>query len=207
MSYIKRYQGKNICTLEEFKEIVKSSKSLNEIREKLILRGYDNHSLSAVLKRIESDNVDIKHLVGKSWRKDSFDESILRKGNYVHSSRLSQILIKKRGHCCECCKSTKWLDRDIPLEVHHIDGNKLNNDESNLVLLCPNCHSLTDNFRGRNMNSNSNHISEEIFAESLKNNKNIRQALLELGLSPKGDNYRRAYDIATKYNIKHLLEH
>lgn len=207
MSCVKRYQNKNICALEEFKEIVKSSKSLNEIREKLILRGYDNHSLSAVLKRIQANNIDIKHLVGKSWRKDCFDESTLRKGNYVHSSRLSRTLIKKRGNRCECCKSTKWLDKDIPLEVHHIDGDKLNNDESNLVLLCPNCHSLTDNFRGRNVNNNSNYISEEIFAESLKNNKNIRQTLLELGLSPKGDNYRRAYDIAAKYNINHILEH
>lgn len=30
-----------------------------------------------------------------------------------------------------------------PLEIEHIDGNALNNKEDNLILLCPNCHSLT----------------------------------------------------------------
>lgn len=37
-----------------------------------------------------------------------------------------------------------------PLEVEHIDGNYLNNAESNLILLCPNCHALTATYRGRN---------------------------------------------------------
>ena len=41
----------------------------------------------------------------------------------------------------------------IPLEVHHIDGDCTNNKEENLQLLCPNCHSLTENFGSRNKNS------------------------------------------------------
>ena len=36
------------------------------------------------------------------------------------------------------------------LELHHIDGNHSNNELSNLTLLCPNCHALTDNYRGKN---------------------------------------------------------
>lgn len=38
----------------------------------------------------------------------------------------------------------------IPLQIHHIDGNCLNNDINNLQLLCPNCHSLTNNFGALN---------------------------------------------------------
>ena len=38
----------------------------------------------------------------------------------------------------------------IPLEIEHIDGNYLNNSESNLTLLCPNCHSLTATYKGAN---------------------------------------------------------
>lgn len=37
----------------------------------------------------------------------------------------------------------------IPLEVHHIDGDYTNNNESNLQLLCPNCHSLTNTIKSR----------------------------------------------------------
>lgn len=38
----------------------------------------------------------------------------------------------------------------IPLEIDHIDGNANNNNEDNLRLLCPNCHSLTPHFRNLN---------------------------------------------------------
>ena len=41
---------------------------------------------------------------------------------------------------------------NIPLEIEHIDGNYLNNSENNLILLCPNCHSLTSTYKGANKN-------------------------------------------------------
>ena len=40
----------------------------------------------------------------------------------------------------------------LPLEIEHIDGNFKNNNEENLILLCPNCHSLTATFKGANPN-------------------------------------------------------
>lgn len=64
---------------------------------------------------------------------------------------LKKKLLKVRPHQCERCKSTVWLDAPIPLELHHIDGNKKNDDPSNLQLLCPNCHALTPNYRGRKL--------------------------------------------------------
>lgn len=41
----------------------------------------------------------------------------------------------------------------IPLEVEHMDGNYKNNEENNLILLCPNCHSLTATYKGANLNN------------------------------------------------------
>ncbi len=46
---------------------------------------------------------------------------------------------------CEKCGINKWLGELIPLELHHIDGNRCNNKLENLQILCPNCHSLTPN--------------------------------------------------------------
>jgi hypothetical protein len=46
---------------------------------------------------------------------------------------------------CEMCGLTEWMGNKIVLELHHIDGNRFNNDLSNLQILCPNCHSLTPN--------------------------------------------------------------
>jgi transposase len=64
-------------------------------------------------------------------------------------STIRRELIKFRGGKCEECGLATWRDQPIPLQVHHIDGNKKNNDLKNLVVLCRNCHGLTKNFGNR----------------------------------------------------------
>ena len=199
-----RYDNKNICELNVFVEIVQRSSSFNEICESLKSQGYDNHTLTAVKKRIASNNIDTSHLKGKAWNKDSFDYSRFVDGSKITSSAAAKGLILKRGNVCESCGNSEWLGYTIMLEVHHKDGDKHNNDEDNLSLLCPNCHALTDNFRGRN--SNKHQVSDIEFIEALRTCKNVRQALLKLNLTPKGANYRRAYDLAMVHKIKHILE-
>ena len=46
---------------------------------------------------------------------------------------------------CEICEISTWQGKDLPLELHHIDGNRFNNTIDNLQILCPNCHSQTPN--------------------------------------------------------------
>jgi hypothetical protein len=90
--------------------------------------------------------------------------------------------------------------------LHHKDGDNTNNEISNLSYLCPNCHAMTDNYRGKNKNSETQEkpeiVSEEDFVNALQSKPNIRQALIELGLAPKGANYTRAKNLMEKYNIQ-----
>ena len=51
---------------------------------------------------------------------------------------------------CEMCVLKEWMGQKIVLELHHIDGNRFNNDLLNLQILCPNCHSLTPNHGRKN---------------------------------------------------------
>jgi transposase-like protein/RNA polymerase subunit RPABC4/transcription elongation factor Spt4 len=51
---------------------------------------------------------------------------------------------------CSCCGLTEWMGQVIILEVDHIDGNSENNSLENLRLLCPNCHSQTETYKGKN---------------------------------------------------------
>jgi DNA-binding transcriptional ArsR family regulator len=53
------------------------------------------------------------------------------------------------SHCGEC-GIRRWRGRPLALELHHINGDGKDNRLENLALLCPNCHSQTDSWGGRN---------------------------------------------------------
>jgi Zn finger protein HypA/HybF involved in hydrogenase expression len=78
---------------------------------------------------------------------------------------------------CECCGITSWNDKPIVFELHHKDGNHYNNNLDNLEVLCPNCHSQTDFFRGRNCKvDNTDKGNENIDADEILNEiKDIKQ--------------------------------
>jgi 5-methylcytosine-specific restriction endonuclease McrA len=102
---------------------------------------------------------------------------------------------------CQSCGNNEWLGNKIPLEVDHIDGDNSNNKKSNLKVLCPNCHALTSNWRGRNKTNKINRISNSKLLEVLINNQwNFRQSLLEVGLTAKGGNYKRCHQLKREYS-------
>ena len=72
--------------------------------------------------------------------------------NY-QSSKLPKRLVDEgyKIYACEKCGISEYNNRSITLQLHHVDGNRENNDLSNLQILCPNCHSQTDNFAGKNL--------------------------------------------------------
>jgi hypothetical protein len=55
----------------------------------------------------------------------------------------------KTNHC-EVCGLNSWMGAPLSLALHHVNGEKHDNRLENLQPLCPNCHSQTDNFGGRN---------------------------------------------------------
>ena len=99
----------------------------------------------------EEYGFDTIHFKGQAWNKENYDYSLFS-ANSVKKNGITTLnpLIKLKGRKCESCGLEKWLDMPINLEIHHIDGNRKNNSLENLQLLCPNCHSYTDNWRGRN---------------------------------------------------------
>lgn len=133
-------------------------------------------------------------------------ENLFTNGFYVHKGPYKEILIKERGHKCEKCENIEWLGHPITLELDHIDGNNINNTKENLRLLCPNCHSQTDTWRGRNSNKGRRKVPEETLIEIFKETKNIHRTLILVGLTPKGANYQTMYKLIDKYELNYLLD-
>lgn len=149
-------------------------------------------------------NISTEHFKGQGWNKENYNYDAFTVNSKKKSGKSTTIpLIALRGRKCENCGLTEWLGEPINLEVHHIDGNRNNNELDNLKLLCPNCHSYTPNFRKRKQNHT---VSEENFVQALKESRSIRQALILLDLTPAGRNYDRAYELIEKYKIMHLKQ-
>jgi hypothetical protein len=68
------------------------------------------------------------------------------------SSHLKRYLVETHKEKCSLCNWSKIniVTGRVPLEIDHIDGNFENNMENNIRLICPNCHSLTGNFKNSN---------------------------------------------------------
>lgn len=76
-------------------------------------------------------------------------EKILNNEVAYHCVSLKKRLIEcgLKNEKCEICGISEWNGQKLVLELHHIDGKHYNNNLDNLMILCPNCHSLTDGFR------------------------------------------------------------
>lgn len=120
-------------------------------------------------------------------------------------------LIKKRilleqNNECNNCHISEWNNKPLTLELEHKDGNHNNNLRENLECLCPNCHSQTETWRGRNQKRKQNKISDESLLLSFYKNNNIRQTLLDLNMAAKGKNYDRIKSVLTKHGINYKNE-
>ena len=85
------------------------------------------------------------------------DEILEGKHPQYQTYKLKNKLIKAgiKENKCEICGISEWNGKPIKMELHHIDGDRTNHKLSNLMMLCPNCHSQTETFRARNIKNHS----------------------------------------------------
>ena len=203
------------CKYCEIKEAVKYSKySSGEFCSKKCANGF-----STKAKRSEINEAVSKKLSGRTGVFHTYSDErwkeIQDKRNAYYKERLlnadyntlgedtikKRVILEQDGKCNRC-KLSEWLGEKLTLEVEHIDGNHSNNERKNLEALCPNCHSLTSTWRGRNKGNNINRgrvKDDELFKVLLENNFNMRQSLIIVGLAAKGGNYGRCHRLKREY--------
>ncbi|RZK30588.1 MAG: HNH endonuclease [Hymenobacter sp.] len=146
---------------EEFRQAVAESLSVRQVLERVgLVPAGGNYK--TVHNRIKLLELDTRHFTGKGWNAGpryrmlgkpfSWEGILVENSPYTSTFRLRNRLIEYglKEAKCENCNLAEWLGKAIPLELHHANG--VNNDHrlANLQLLCPNCHALTENYRGKN---------------------------------------------------------
>lgn len=147
-------------TEEDLKIAIKTSTSMRQVLQTLGVAPYGGN-YQVLKKAITYFHLSTDHFTGQGWRKDK--EFIPKRplSNYlsnqypIQSNKLKKRLLKEGlvTYKCSVCGLDVWLEKPIPLELDHIDGNNQNNSLDNLRLVCPNCHAFTPTYRGKNKNS------------------------------------------------------
>jgi hypothetical protein len=197
-------------TNEQLISAVKSSASFRQVLDKLNLTG--GGSQATIKKAVNDLGIDTSHFTGQLWSKGktALDDARLTKKNIdgfftensvVSPAYIRKLLLKHKliPYKCVCGIEDIWQETPISLQLDHIDGDRKNNSLDNLRFMCPNCHSQTPTYGGKNKGAcGTGKVSDEDMIEALNGSKNIRQALLSVGLD-NGRNYARAKRLKRKY--------
>lgn len=157
-----QYNMKRKYTDEQFIEAVKTNFSIRNVLKTLGLAPAGG-SYKLFHARIKKLNLDTSHFTGQAYLKGkshnrqnpnkiSLSDILVKDSQYSNTSNLRQRLIKEGifADTCSRCSIIEWQGEKLSLHLDHINGDNTDNQISNLRLLCPNCHSLTPTYCGRN---------------------------------------------------------
>ncbi|MFJ8859473.1 HNH endonuclease signature motif containing protein [Streptomyces sp. NPDC102451] len=145
-------------TKEVLQEAVTVSTTMCEVLQRLgleVVGGQHTH----ISRRVKALGIDTSHFAAPSRKGEvrrrrpeellvDRTQTLVRR---IPGERLKRAMIAMGTpeRCAQCGTGPVWRHQPLPLEVDHVDGNWRNNQPQNLRLLCPNCHSTTDTYRGR----------------------------------------------------------
>jgi hypothetical protein len=145
---------------ETLYQAVKNSRSIREV----LLQVGLNETGSAYRvfkKRVKILGIDTSHFLGQGHLKGKshdwapkipLKKILVKNSTYNNTVALKNRLIKEGllKNRCECGLESIWNGKPITLQLDHINGHYDDNRITNLRILCPNCHSQTETFAGKN---------------------------------------------------------
>jgi len=146
---------------DEFKELVKKSTSIGQILRYFNLENKGgNHK--TVKNRCIDEKIDFSHIKlginsnkGRKFvtEKTPIENILVEKSTFNRSHLKERILSEKimEYKCSVCGNSGYWNNNKLVLQLEHKNGIHNDNRLENLCFLCPNCHSQTKTYCGRNI--------------------------------------------------------
>lgn len=143
---------------DDFKELVTRNNSYSDCLRELGLTPRGGSSGKLLKRRIISLECSTEHFVDKSHkaveaRKIPLEEILIKNSTYSNTSRLKNRLVAEGmlEYKRQLCNNQgEWNGQELILQLDHINGDNSDNRLNNLRLLCPNCHSQTDTYAGKN---------------------------------------------------------
>ena len=154
-------------TKEWLEELCAESYSYAEVLRKAGRNDRGGGTNEILKRKILEYGIDVSHFTGKGWtaspnyvprigsREKYTIEEVFTK-NSIITQKIMRGYVERHNlleHKCQMCGCDgNWQNGVISLEIDHIDGDNTNHELSNLRYLCPNCHALTETYRGKNKN-------------------------------------------------------
>ena len=149
------------CSEEQFIEFVKKADSFAECCRFIGLSDKGGNGPNKIKQRCEELGITTDHFTRRARHQNkakySLEEILVENSDYTSTNHLKKRLLREQileYKCALCGNTGEWNGKPLSLVLDHINGEHSDNRLENLRILCPNCHSQTDTFAGKNKNKN-----------------------------------------------------
>ena len=143
---------------QQFIKIISSSKSMSDVRRALGYGTSGGQPSQLVRQRAKGLGLSLDHLkyiptTPPPNKERRLEQVFVQCSDYRNNVALKNKVIKYDlipYACQKCGNDGMWLGNELKLQLHHRNGKHSDNRIANLCFLCPNCHSQTQNYAGKN---------------------------------------------------------
>lgn|SRR5208282_3721698 len=189
----------------------------------LCARGFSTAEKREKINRKVSETLKAQHL-NEGWRYLLSPEERQRQTAAQKATKLQQLLdadwstlsvgrknrrvVIEQDNKCLHCGIDSWRGESLTIQVDHADGDSSNNVRENLRGLCPNCHSQTPTYcgknRGKHRRKGDYEITDERMLVALLETRSVAAALESLGKKRDGYNYRRCKQLLKQHGLSQI---
>jgi hypothetical protein len=143
-------------TRDEFQQVISKHTCTVGVLTELGFKRTSGSMAKMIKDRIAQGDIDVSHMThtastgGKPIH--NLKDILIKNSPYTNRERLKIRLVREGflEYKCACGNTGEWNGKKLTLQLDHIDGAPYNHELDNLRFLCPNCHSQTETFSGRN---------------------------------------------------------